>query len=80
MLLTEGGGVHHFEYDLDHQAAAGADGDFFAVAEVGERDFELVAAGAGVGVEGGGLVVGHVFDLDLVVEGHRCWSLLHPKV
>lgn len=64
--------AYSFEYDSDGQTAAGTNGDFFAVAEVGERDFELVAAGAGVGVEGCGGVIGHVFDFNFVVEGHCC--------
>ena len=62
--------TYYFEYDFDHQTAAGADCDFLAIAEIGERDFELVAAWARVGVEGCGSVIGHVFDFYFVVEGH----------
>lgn len=63
--------AHCFEYNFDHQTAAGADCDFFAIAEVGEGDLKLVATWAWVGIEGCGFVVGHVFDLYLVVERHR---------
>ncbi len=66
---------YYFEYDFDHQAAAGADCDFLAIAEVGEGDFELVATWAWVGVEGCGLVIGHVFNLYLIVERHRAGGL-----
>lgn len=65
---------YYFKYDFDHQTAAGADCDFLAIAEVGERNFELVATRAWVSVEGCGFVVGHVFDLDFVVERHSAGS------
>ena len=68
------GAPYYLENDLDHQTAAGADCDFLAIAEVGERDLELVATWAWVGVEGGGLVIGHVFNLYLIVERHRAGS------
>ena len=62
------------EYDLDRQTAAGADCHFLAVTEVRERDFELVSARAGVGIKCCSLVIGHIFDLYLIVERHRAGS------
>ena len=68
------GPLYCFEYDFDRQTAAGADCDFLAIAEVGERDLELVSTWAWIGVEGCSLVIGHIFDLYLIVERHRAGS------
>ena len=62
------------EYDLDRQTAAGADCHFLAVTEVRERNFELVSARAGIGIERRGFVIGHIFDFYLIVERHRASS------
>ena len=65
---------YYFEYDLYHQTAAGADCDVLAIAQVGERDFELVSTWAWVGVKGCRLMISHVFDLYFIVERHRAGS------
>lgn len=62
--------AYHFEYHLDLQAATGANGDFLSVAQVLEEDLELIATRTWVGVKAGCWMVGHVLDLDLVVERH----------
>ncbi|KAL9059504.1 MAG: hypothetical protein Q9206_001464 [Seirophora lacunosa] len=64
--------ISRFEDNPDHEAAARAHCDVFTVAEVLECDFELIAAGARVGVEGRGGVVGEVFKLYFVVNGRFC--------
>lgn len=62
--------TYHLIDDPYHQAAAGAHGDVGGlVLQVGQRDLEAVAAGARVVVGLEGLVVRHVLDLDLVVDG-----------
>ncbi|QBZ53813.1 hypothetical protein PoMZ_09503 [Pyricularia oryzae] len=56
--------------DADHEAAAWADGDVgLAVLQVSQSDLEAIAAGARVVVDLERLVVRHVLDLDLVVDG-----------
>ena len=66
--------TYSLEYDLDRQTAARADCHFLAITEVRERDFELVPARAGIGIECRGLVIGHIFDFYLIVERHRAGS------
>jgi hypothetical protein len=63
--------THHLKNDANHQRAAGADGDFFAVAQVCNADFKAIAAWAREMVDLQGRVEGHVLDFDLVVDGHR---------
>ena len=63
-----------FEYDLNRQTAAGADRHFLAITEVRERNFELVSTRAGIGIDCRGLVIGHIFDLYLIVVRHRAGS------
>lgn len=67
-------GTYYFEYDLDHQAAARTDRNLFPIAEVIEGNLELVAAWAGVSIEGSRLMIGHILDLDLIVERHEVSS------
>lgn len=63
--------THHLVYNPYHQAAAGAHGDVVGlVLQVGQGDLEAVAAGARVVVGLQGLVVRHVLDLHLVVDGY----------
>lgn len=62
--------THDLVNDLDHQAAARTDGNVLAVAQVRDADFKLVAAGTWIVVDLQGRGEGHVFDLDLVVDGH----------
>lgn len=62
------------EYDLDRQTAARADCNFLAITEVRERDFELVSARTGIGIDCRSLVIGHILDLYLIVERHRAGS------
>lgn len=43
--------TYRIEDDLNHQTAAGANSDIFAVAQVADTDFEPVAAGTWVVVD-----------------------------
>jgi hypothetical protein len=56
------------EYDADHQAAAGAARNVFAVAHVGNGNLEAVAARTRVVVDLQRRIVEAVLDLDLVVQ------------
>jgi len=60
--------VLHFENDLDHQTAARTDANILSIAQVVQRDFKAVAAGAGIVVYLESFVKSHVLDLNLVVE------------
>lgn len=63
--------THHLVNDPDHQTATGAHGDVVGlVLQVGQGDLEAVAAWARVVVGLQRLVVRHVLDLYLVVDGY----------
>jgi hypothetical protein len=64
-------GREKFEYlvkdDLDHQTAAGANGNFLAISEVCNPNLEAIATRARVVIDLECLVEGHVFDFNLIV-------------
>lgn len=63
--------TYHLVDDSYHQAAARTHGDVGRlVQQVGEGNFETVAAGARVVVGLQCRIIGHVFDFDLVVNGN----------
>ena len=62
--------TYGFKDHSDLQAAAGADSNLFSIAKIREADLELVPTGTRVSIECGSSVVGHIFDLDLIVERH----------
>lgn len=62
--------THSIIYDLNHQTTAWADSNIFAVAQVAYGDLETVSAWTRVVVDLESGVIGHVFDLDLVVVRH----------
>jgi len=68
LLSLSGRQILRVKNDADHEAAARADGDVLAVAEVRDSDLEPVAARARVVVDLQRRVVRHVLDLDLVVD------------
>ena len=53
----------------DHETAAGADSDILLVAKVVQSNLEAIATGTRVVVELESLIEGHVFDLNLIVDG-----------
>lgn len=67
--------THQIKDNPDLQAAARAYCHLFPVSHIGQRDLELVAAWAWVGVELGGGVVDKVFEFDFIVERHDGLSL-----
>ena len=62
--------THSIKYDLNHQTAAWADSNIFAVAQIADRDLETVPTRTRVVVDLESGIVSHVFDLDLVVVRH----------
>ena len=69
-------GYHHksyaycFEDHSDLQAAAGADSNLLPIAKITEGDLELVATGTWIRIECCSSIVGHILDLNLIVERH----------
>lgn len=55
--------------DPDHQTAARTDSDVLAVAEVGDGNLEPIATRTRVVIYLQVGIEGHIFDLDLVVNG-----------
>jgi hypothetical protein len=62
--------TYSIKYDLNHQTAAWADSNIFAIAQIVDRDLETISTRTRVVVDLEGGIVGHVFDLDLVVIRH----------
>jgi hypothetical protein len=62
-------GTYEIENHPDHEAAAGANSNVLLVPQIVEHDLESVAAGARVVVHLERFVEGHIFDLDLIVDG-----------
>jgi len=60
--------IINIEYDPDHQATAWTNRNILAISQVCDADLEHVSAGAWIGVYLQGRIVGHVFDLDLIVD------------
>lgn len=60
--------TYRVEYYPNHQATAGTSGNVLAISHVAEGNFEAIAARTRVVVDLKGLVIGAVFDFDLVVE------------
>ena len=59
---------YRVEYYPNHQTAARAARNVFAVAHVAYRNFKAVAAGTRVVVDLEGLIVEAILDFDLVVQ------------
>lgn len=53
----------------DHQTAARTDSDVLAIAEVGDGNLEPIATRTRVVIDLEVGIEGHIFDLDLVVNG-----------
>ena len=68
-MLADSMATYRVKHHSDHQAAAWTHCYLFTVPEVINRDFEAVATGARIMVDLEGLVVRHVLDLDLIIDG-----------
>jgi len=66
--------THRIEDDSDDQAATGTTSDVLCLFELASRDLEAIATGARVVEEVPIFIVGHVLQLDLVVEGDSTHS------